>query len=509
VNHGGQSGKTIPASIASAPIMTAPPADSSAPMPMASMPAHFAAQTPADPAVTFEGATLSWSQLDLRTNQLARALQSQGVVEGDLVTIALPNSFEFIEACFACWKLGATPQPVSSRLPIAELRGIVDLACPRLVISLESLTLGVPVLSGDALDADDFDKGPLPEIVSASWKAPTSGGSTGRPKLILATQPAVVPPAAIAGWRLGRSDIALMPGPLYHNGPFVSAFAALFAGAHLVLMPRFDAEAVLETVDRERATWLYLVPTMMGRIWRLPAATRDKYNLSSLRTVWHLAAPCPAWLKAAWIEWLGPDVIWELYAATEGMAGTVINGREWLDHRGSVGRVFTGQIKIIDEEGREAAPGQVGEVFMRTNENAQPSYRYVGAEARNLDGWESLGDLGSMDAEGYLYLADRRSDMILVGGSNVYPAEVEAALEAHPEVQSCAVIGLPDDDLGSRVHAIIQARPDLDLDELRRFLAERLVSYKRPKTFEIAASPLRDEAGKVRRPQLRAERLGA
>jgi bile acid-coenzyme A ligase len=235
---------------------------------------------------------------------------------------------------------------------------------------------------------------------------------------------------------------------------------------------------------------------------------REKYDLSSLRVVWHLAEPCPPWLKEAWIEWLGADRIFELYAGTEAQAATVITGSEWLEHRGSVGRTFTGSICITDVDGNEVPAGVEGEVWMKSDlEN--PSYRYIGAEARMRDGgWESLGDMGWLDEEGFLYLGDRTTDMILTGGANVYPAEVEAVIAEHPAVRSCAVIGLPDDDLGSIVHAIVEADPDeLRVDDLLTFVRERLVRYKVPRTVEVVTEPLRDDAGKLRRSALRAERL--
>jgi bile acid-coenzyme A ligase len=248
---------------------------------------------------------------------------------------------------------------------------------------------------------------------------------------------------------------------------------------------------------------------MMKRIWRLPLHVREGFDLSSLRVVWHLAEPCPPWLKEAWIEWLGPERIFELYAGTEAQTATVITGAQWLEHRGSVGRPLLGSISITDEEGNEVPTGVEGEVWLKSGLES-PSYHYVGAEARTREGgWESLGDNGWLDTDGYLYLGDRMTDMILTGGSNVYPAEVESAIAEHPSVQSCAVIGLPDDDLGSVVHAIVEADPrELQVDELLAFLSERLVRYKVPRSIEIVNEPLRDDAGKVRRSALRAERLG-
>jgi bile acid-coenzyme A ligase len=300
----------------------------------------------------------------------------------------------------------------------------------------------------------------------------------------------------------------MMPGPLYHNGPIVWACRALLAGNHVVLLPRFDAEATLAGIEEHRADIAYLVPTMMKRIWRLPLEVRERYDLSSLRVIWHMAEPCPPWLKEAWIEWLGPDRIFELYAGTEAQAATVITGAEWLEHRGSVGRPFSGSVSITDEDGNEVPAGVEGEVWLQSGVDS-PTYRYIGAEARTREGgWESLGDNGWLDGDGYLYLGDRTTDMILTGGSNVYPAEVEAAIAEHPAVRSCAVIGLPDDDLGNIVHAIIEADPgQLEVDDLLTFVGERLVRYKVPRTVEVVNEPLRDDAGKVRRSALRSERL--
>ena len=474
---------------------------------------RVAAEKPAARAVTFvaggEAQSLTWDALHRRSNRMARALAQEGVKFGDFVTIAVPNSLGFIEAAYAVWKLGAVPQPVSSRLPQAELDAIVALAKTPVVIGAEGLQTKRPVFSVEALVAASVDDSDLPDAVSPSWKAPTSGGSTGRPKLIVSGSPAIVDGVNQMLWRMGSDDIVVMPGPLYHNGPLITTFGALQVGAEVVLMPKFDAEATLRNIAAYRATWAYFVPTMMGRIWRLPEEVRAQYDVSSLKTIWHLAAPCPAWLKEAWIEWLGAEVVWELYGGTEGMAATTISGTEWLTHKGSVGRPIEGGVmKAFDEEGHELPPGETGEIYMKRAPGYAATYRYIGAEPRVLsDGWESIGDIGWFDKEGYLYLADRRSDMILVGGANIYPAEVEAALEEHPLVASSAVIGLPDEDLGNRVHAIIQARPGLDLDDLQRHLAERLVVYKRPRSFELVSENVRDDAGKVRRSALREERL--
>jgi bile acid-coenzyme A ligase len=472
--------------------------------------ADHAARDPEHLAVTDERRSVTRAELERLANRTARELQARGVVTGDFVTIALPNSVEFIATVVAAWKLGATPQPVSSRLPARELEAIVELANPKVIAGVDPDAFPDRVcLPAAWAPGADVDDGPLPDAVANPFKAMTSGGSTGRPKLILAGGPGLIDPDANPLLMMRIDGTHMMPGPLYHNGPFVWSITALLAGNHVVLGGRFDAEKTLQLIDRWHPDSMYVVPTMMARISKLPADVRAHYDVSSLKVVWHLAAPCPPWLKEEWIEWLGPDAIWELYAGTEAQSATIITGREWLEHRGSVGRPMSGEMKVVGPDGEELPPGEVGEIYMRSA-NGVKTYEYVGAKARTLPGgWESLGDMGSIDADGYVYLTDRQTDMILVGGSNVYPAEVEAALDEHPRVRSSAVVGLPDDDLGSRPHAIVQTDDGtaIDEDELRRHLGERLVRYKIPRTFEFVADPLRDDAGKLRRAALRAERL--
>ena len=462
----------------------------------------LAAADPDRIAITCGTDRVTRSELNARSNRLARDLLAAGVGIGSMVTIALPNSIDWFVAFIACWKIGATPQPVSSRLPGRELEQIVELADPPVVIGaqVEGRTC-FPI--GYVPAGDDR---PLPDATSPAWKAPTSGGSTGRPKLIVSGDPSVLDLDVAPVLGITPDGCMVMPGPLYHNGPLIWSCVALLWGDHVVVLPRFDAEATLAALAEHRADIVYLVPTMMKRIWRLPEAVRDTYDLSALKVVWHLAEPCPEWLKQVWIDWLGPDRIFELYGGTEGQANTVITGEEWLKHRGSVGRQNAGEIRILDADGNDLPAGEMGEVWMRRTREAE-TYRYVGAEPRRTDdGWESLGDMGYVDDDGYLYLGDRMQDMILSGGSNIYPAEVEAALQEHPQVRSCVVIGLPDDDLGNRVHAIVEA-DDVAADELLAFMGERLVRYKIPRTIEFVQETLRDDAGKVRRAALRAERL--
>jgi bile acid-coenzyme A ligase len=474
--------------------------------------AWLASEAPDRLAVTDDAGSLTRRELDELADRIARAFAASGVVAGDRVTIALRNTGGFLAAAIGCWKLGAIPAPVSWRLPGRELDAIVGLADPKVVLGCEPGTYPGRTCLPAGWEPPPAADGELPlaDAVSDPWKAVTSGGSTGRPKLILATTPGLVDPDGPPALNMARDGCTVVPGPLYHNGPFVWAAMSLLAGRHVVLLGRFEAATTLARIAQHQADMIYLVPTMMHRIWRLPEAERLAHELSSLKVVWHMGAPCPPWLKRAWIDWLGPERIWELYAGTEGQASTFIRGDEWLAHQGSVGRAVYGEVRIVGPEGEPLAPGEVGEIYLRSGESSPAAYRYVGATARTLgDGWESLGDMGWVDDGGYLHITDRRDDMVLVGGANVYPAEVEAALEEHPRVQSCAVVGLPDEEAGSRLHAIVQAEVTLTADELLAHLRDRLVTYKLPRTFEFVSEPVRDDAGKVRRSALRDARTPA
>jgi bile acid-coenzyme A ligase len=468
---------------------------------------ELARRDPDRPAVTDARGTLSRVELDRRTNQLARAYAERGVGRGDMVTIALPNGTGFYEAAIAAWKLGATPQPISARLPEAERDAVLELADPVLVVGAE--VAGRTCLPEGFEPDPALDDGPLEDVVSPEWKAPTSGGSTGRPKLIVSREPGEFDPDEAGMMLMEGNDVQLVPGPLYHNGPFIFSFRGLFAGHHLVVMERFDAEEALRLIELHRVGFVMMVPTMMQRIHRLDEATREAYDLSSLRTLLHLAAPCPPWLKQAWIDWLGPERILELYAGTEANGLTVIRGDQWLEHPGSVGLPVGCDLRILDPETHEQLPpGEVGEVFMRSRGGAGSTYRYVGGERKEVDGFDTIGDLGWVDEDGFLYLADRRTDLIISGGANIYPAEVEAAIDGHPGVRSSAVIGLPDDDLGQRVHAIVDATEPVGEQELLEHLAEHLARYKVPRSVEFTdEGPLRADDGKVRRSQLREQRL--
>ncbi len=471
--------------------------------------AWLAERDPEGVAILHEDKSLTRGALERRSNRLARAYAQRGVREGDLVTIALPNGMDFFVACLAIWKLGATPQPISAHLPELERRAIVELVDPALLVGADVGAYGErPTLPIGYVPSDALSDGPLPDCVSRNVRAMTSGGSTGRPKVIVDLTPALSDPE-LAENDMRVKGTTLVPGPLYHSGPFITAWQALLSGGRIVVLSRFDAALALQLIERHRVDWVLFVPTMMQRIWRLPVEERERWDLSSLRIVMCSGAASPVWLKRAWIDWLGPERIHEAYGGSERIAGTRISGPEWLAHPGSVGKpTDSRKVKILDTEGEECSTGEIGELYMMPADGPGSTYRYIGAEpTATADGWESLGDMGYLDEEGYLYLVDRKTDMIVSGGANVYPAEVEAALDAHPAVQSSAVIGLPDDDLGQRIHALVEAQTPLRDDELRTHLEQYLVRYKIPRSFEYVKEPLRDDAGKVRRSALREARL--
>jgi bile acid-coenzyme A ligase len=477
------------------------------------VPAYHAARLGPDRwCLAHGGETIGWGELERRATRRAWALRAQGVGQDDVVVLALPNCNALYELTFALWKLGATPAVVSARLPLHELKAIIELAAPRAVIAADAQIITATGALGADFGREFARDEAMPAAVAKYWKIMTSGGSTGRPKLIVARRNSVfASDYAVLG--LPADKAILNPGPCHHNMPFAMTHLGLFKGNAIAGMAKFDPEEALQLIARHKVAWVNFVPTMMNRIARLPADIRERHDLSSLEAVWHTASPMAPQLKQAWIDWLGPERICEIYGGTEGAGTTTLNGREWLAHRGSVGKPSPGcEVRILDEDGNPLGPRSVGEIFMRIAGGGENVYHYVGAERRKTpDGFESLGDFGWVDEDGYLYLAGRRTDLILVGGANVYPAEIEAALIEHPGVETAVVIGLPDDDMGELPHALINRNPrhpvEASAEELGAFLETRLARYKLPRSFEFVAEPLRDDAGKVRRSRLREERL--
>lgn len=451
--------------------------------------AHLADEAPDAVAVRCGDEVLTRRELDLRSNRVARAW-SDRVGHDDLVTISLPNGVDFVVACAATWKLGATPQPLSPRIGPGERGAILELARPALVVDVASVEGG--------LEASDDDS-PLPDLAATSWKAPTSSGSTGRPKIVRAAAPATVDPDGRVAPFVPREAVQMVAGPLFHAAPFVYAMRGLMTGHELVVLPRFDATAALEAIQRHGVTWTMLVPTMMHRIWRLDADVRESYDVSSLESMLHMGARCAPWLKRAWLDWLGPERVVEVYAGTESQGLAMITGVEWLEHPGSVGRGISGsEFAVRRPDGTRCEPGEVGEIVMRRD--GPPTYTYVGAEADVRDGWHTLGDAGWIDPDGFLFVGDRLDDVIVTGGVKVQPADVEAVLEEHPDVRSAIAVGRDDDERGQVVHAVVDVdAAEVTEADLRAWTRERLDPEKRPRSWQLVREPLRADTGKVRR----------
>ena len=495
---------------------------------IASIIANLATEQPEALAITVRGqvgtledqCSITRKELELSSNRLARAYQRMGVKAGDFVTIMLPNSIEFYQACIALWKLGATPQPVSSRLPLIELKAIIALAKPSLLLGWErdenaGIISDCPCLPVGYEPVEGlFSSDRLPDITSKYYKAMTSGGSTGRPKLIVSAFKGELDVEVASVLRILQNETQLVPGPLYHNAPFVYSMDGLLRGNHLVVMVKFNAERCLHLLHEYRVNWVFMVPTMMQRIWKLSAQKRALVDLSCMRVLLHTAGPCPAWLKQEWIDWLGAEKVHELYGGTEAIGVTWITGTQWLTHKGSVGkleaRYVESDIKIVDSEGKELPTGQLGEIYFLPAAGQGSTYHYLGAKADSLvGGWESIGDLGYLEEEGYLYLADRKYDLIVSGGAIIYPAEGEAAIDSHPAVLSCAVVGVAHEDLGQVVHAVVESVGDLSEQGLQSYLEMLLVRYKIPRTVELVDKPVRNDSGKVRRSELAGVRAAS
>ena len=462
--------------------------------PLAALLAAQAGRDPNRPALTFPDRVITRLELEKSSNQRARQLAAHGVGEGHTVIISLPNSPAYYEIALGLWKVGATPLHVSHKLTTREFAEIVALANPQLIIDGASRIPHLPIA--------DYSDEPLPIKISKPWKIATSGGSTGRPKLIVDPHPAIWGQDKFV-FRREPDSVIVNPGPLHHSAFFAQMIGGLWEGAHIVEMDGFDPEKFLQLASKYKASWAYLVPTMMARIARLPPQVKAKYDISSIKTLFHMASICPPWVKRAWIEWLGPDVVWEVYGGTERFGSTSIGGEDWLKHPGSVGRPRPGiEVAVLREDGEKAAPGEVGEIFFTNVVGIHSTFSYIGDKVRERGEWASFGDMGWLDEQGYLFLADRRTDLIICDGINIYPAEIEGQIDALEGVVDSVVVGAPHDDLGQAPHAFVQLRPgapDWNEKTLLEAMQDRLAAYKLPRVVTFVQEPIRNDAGKVRR----------
>jgi bile acid-coenzyme A ligase len=449
----------------------------------------------------------TWAELHRRSSQLAGALRDdRGLGRGDRLAIGLPNTPQLVLAALAAWKLGAVPVPLRWDLPDWErerLRAVVDAA-----VHLDETSVGW--IDGTAArDVPD-----LPDAVSPSMNGICSSGSTGTPKVILLGFPGVYNEAfgtpMVENWHpVPHPQVILVLSPMYHTNGFATLYT-LLGGDRLVLLQRFDAARVVDLIERHRVSTFTATPTMLKRIADVPGI--DGRDLSSIEWILQGASPMPPSLVDRWAELIGAERIVMAYGMTEAIGLTALRGDEWLAHRGSVGTGLRGtEIRIVGLDGEPLPPGEVGDIYMRSPSYGSSTYLGASPMPETSDGFATVGDMGWLDEDGYLYLADRRVDLIVSGGANVFPAEVETALIDHPGIDDVVVIGLRDEEWGRRVHAVIQPRDPADpptLDGVVAFAKSRLAAYKVPKTIEIVEAIPRSAATKVNRSAMVAERGG-
>jgi long-chain acyl-CoA synthetase len=483
------------------------------------------------------GEAVTYAQFEARTNRLAHLLRAHGLQRLDHYAIFMENNNRYLECCGAGERAGLYYTCVNSYLTADELAYIVNNSQSRVLITSRArrdvamqaigqcpkVTLCLIVDgTGDDGPFVDFDKTvapyPATPVADGSLGTPMlySSGTTGRPKGILRPLPENPPARQLPLfdflqklWRYREGMTYLSPAPLYHSAPQAAVSLTIRHGGTVILMEHFDPEAYLSLIEKYKVTHSQLVPTMFSRMLKLPEAVRRRHDLSSLEIAIHAAAPCPAQVKEQMIAWWGP-IIHEYYGATEGLGFTACDSHEWLAHRGSVGRVLLGDLHILDENMRPAPKGTPGEIWFRT---ATP-FEYFNdpektAAARSADGTMStVGDVGYVDDDGFLYLTDRSTFMIISGGVNIYPQECENLLITHPKVADAAVFGVPNEDLGEEVKAVVQPMPGVPAGpeferELIAFCTAHLAKIKCPRSVEFADSLPRLPTGKLYKKALR------
>jgi long-chain acyl-CoA synthetase len=474
-------------------------------------------------------------EIGAAANRLVHALRARGLAAGDAVAVVAPNCVEIFEVLLAAMQSGwhytainahLTPAEVAYILANAETRALFAHARHAEAARAAADAAGVPAEARISFgETPGFT--PIEALVSGRPAAAPAdrvagqfmqytSGTTGRPKAVQRAIPAMEPETMVAAWapNLARYDVEpgvehvhLVTSPMYHMAPLAFGYLSLHFEHRVVLMDGFDPEHALALIERHRVTTTHMVPTQLHRLVRLPEAVRRRYDVSSLRNVMHAAAPCPVDLKRELFAWWGP-VIYEYYGATEG-GGTIAKPHDWLRFPGTVGKAWPGSdVKILDDEGRELPPGEVGTVYMKN----VMAFEYKGdpekTRAARRGEYFTVGDVGLLNEEGFLFLRDRKIDMIISGGVNIYPAEVEAALLAHPQVADAAVFGIPHDDWGEEVKAVVEpaagAAPGPALAAaLVDFCRERLAVYKCPRSIDFTPALPRDPNGKLYKRRLR------
>jgi len=501
-------------------------------------PSWHAAETPDAPAVIMgsTGEITSYAELEDRSSRFARALRARGVGGGDHVAVLMENNGPFLEVLWAAQRSGLHFTAINSHLREAEVQYVLD-DCG--AVALVSSVSMADIVSGLDLsrvavrvsaigDLPGFE--PYGEVLAGAEPGPLddeqegremlySSGTTGRPKGVRKPLPGTpfgdpsAAPVQIAQvmtmYGVGPGSAYLSPAPLYHAAPLVYSMSMHRLGAAVVVMEQFDARQCLELIERHRVTIAQFVPTMFVRMLRLPEEERTRYDLSSLQVAMHAAAPCPVAVKRQMIDWWGP-IVHEYYSGTEDIGSTFITAEEWLAHPGSVGRPLD-ECHVVGEDGEDLPPGEAGVVYFA---GGRP-FEYHNdpektASITNDKGWRTLGDIGYLDEDGYLYLTDRRAHMIISGGVNIYPQEAENVLASHPAVADVAVIGVPDAEMGEAVKAVVEptdpaaAGPELEAQLLADCRAQ-LATYKCPRSIDFVDELPRDPNGKLYKRVLREQ----
>jgi fatty-acyl-CoA synthase len=495
-----------------------------------------AVATPDKPAVIMHpsGTVVTFGELEARANQLAHLFRAAGLVEGDAVAILMENSENMHAVMWAARRAGLYYVPINTHLTAAEVAYIIDNSSAKAIVGSgglrdtlaglgSELPSGLPavllIVDGE-LDGwrrypecvVDQPVTPIPDEIEGDLLQ-YSSGTTGRPKGIKRALPHLPPSevpglmSALIGFWMHPDAVYLSPAPLYHTAPSVWSMQTQAGGITTVILEKFTPEGALEAIQKHRITHGQFVPVMFTRMLKLPETVRTSYDVTSLERVMHAAAPCPVEIKKQMIDWWGP-IVDEYYASSEAIGSTLITAEDWLTHPGSVGKSMMSALHILDEDGNELPAGETGEIYFEGGFD----FEYLNdpgktASSRDSNGWKTVGDIGYLDEDGYLYLTDRRHHMIISGGVNIYPQEAENILVTHPLVMDAAVFGIPDDEMGQRVKGVVQTvdaadATDAFADELLTWLRDRLSHYKCPRSISFEAQLPRTDTGKLFKQEL-------
>jgi acyl-CoA synthetase (AMP-forming)/AMP-acid ligase II len=503
--------------------------------------ARYAEESPDHPAVIMgaTGRVISYGELDRRSRKLARHMHAKGLAKGDHIAIMMDNNADYPMVCWAAQRLGLIYTPINWHLAAGETAYIVE-NCGAKAFIVSQNTRGVAEAIMGTLDgiALALTSGPsfgkfqsLDDIIAATADGPDIGqtegsvmfyssGTTGRPKGVAHSKIELpwghflpIGTYLRVAYGLKRDTIYLVPAPLYHAAALSWVMTVLRAGGTVVIMEKFDPLEALRLIEAHRVTHAQFVPTMFIRMLRLPAEDRNRHDRSSLKMIIHAAAPCAPQIKEQVIEWFGP-IVYEYYAGSEGNGLTAVDSPTWTAHRGTVGKAVFGQVHIVGEDGQVLPPGEDGLIYFS---GGTPFEYYEDPEktasVTTASGWSTLGDIGHLDAEGFLYLSDRRTDLIISGGVNIYPKEIEDVLIQHPAVVDVAVIGVPNAEFGQEVKAIVELHAGAQgggelAAQMMAFCRERIASYKCPKSVDFATLP-RLPNGKMLKREIRERYVNA